>query len=223
MAYRKTAFQIFVSGRKGQGKTTLTDGIARGRDRVFCFDLLGEYRAKGFTLVHSMVELRAAVRKRWHKGWKIAFLPARPNAELKITYAGQLSDMCETICAIQQPYYDTPDGKHPPIPKVLFLIEEMRWSYPNGCNLPGMPTLTTLGRHYGVDMIGTTQRVAEVSTNYKGNADVQYFFAQDAAADIETIGRMIGREHIAALKALKPHHYLRLYQGQVILGRNPVR
>lgn len=224
---RKTSFQLFVSGRKGQGKTTLTDAVAAGFNRVFVYDILGEYQAKGYVVVRSMAEMRAAVRKRWKKGWRVAFVPARPREKSKtdpgISYQSQLAEMCDTICRIQMPYKETPDGRQPPIPSVLFIIEEMRWSYPTSANISEMAELTTLGRHYGVNMIGTTQRIAEVSTNFKGTSDARYFFAQDEAADIDTIARMIGRQHLPALKSLRPHQYLRMFQGRVEKGQNKLR
>lgn len=215
MAYRKTSYQAFVSGRKGQGKTVLTDSLARAHSRVFVFDVLHEYPSKGFTCVRSMEELKAAVKTRWRKGWRIAYLPHRSNRPK------QLHDLALTICDIQMPYKETPDdGTTPPIPKVLFIIEEMRWSYPNGCNYEGLAELTTLGRHYGVDMIGTTQRIAEVNTNFRGTSDVRFFFAQEEDRDIQAIAPMIGRHNVARLKALQVHECLRLYGGQVTLYRN---
>ncbi len=229
---RKTAYQALVSGRKGQGKSTLADALARGRKRIFVFDVLGEYAAKGFHTVRSVADMIDHVRRNWRRGFKVAYVPTEPivlrNKQGRPTgqvnsWPEQFSNVARAICSIQQPYYNTPDGQTPPIPKVLFIAEEMAWTYPHNSGFDGFKTICSLGRHYGIDCIGTTQRIAEVSTNFRGNCDVRFFFAQEEHTDIATICKMIGPKNKAALMALRPHEYLRMYQGQVTKGKNPLR
>lgn len=224
---RKTAFQVLIAGRKGQGKSTLADAITRGRNRIFVFDVLGEYGEKGFVVVRSLAEFLRETSKRWKRGFKIAYVPTEPfrdsKGKLINSWPEQFSKVSQLICKIQQPYKDTPDGKSPPIPKVLFIAEEMAWTYPNHSGFEGFKAICSLGRHYGIDCIGTTQRVAEVSTNFRGNCDLRFFFAQDEHTDISTICKMIGTQHKAALMALRPHEYLRMYQGQVTKGKNSLK
>jgi len=225
MSYSKTAFQVLVSGMKGQGKTTLTDAIATGRKRIFVFDMLGEYAAKGFVEVRTYWEFMKCIRRGWKRGFKIAYVPFKPiKGQDDTTYPAQLSQLAEIICSVQMPYKTTPDnGPTPPIPKVLFIVEEMKWSYPQGANCPGMGEICSLGRHYGIDVIGTTQRIAEVSTNFRGNCDVRYFFAQEEHTDITTIVKMIGPKNRDQLTGLAPHEYLRLFRGQLTKGKNRLK
>ncbi|TAL03671.1 MAG: hypothetical protein EPO08_03515 [Rhodospirillaceae bacterium] len=214
---RKTAYQVLISGGKGTGKSTLADLLMRSHRRSFVFDLMGEYPAKGFSVARSHADVLRLVKAGWRRGFRIAYVPSGGDKRV------ELSNFAELICKIQRPYFDTPDGSTPPIPKVLLTVEEMRWSYPNGTQEPGFATICTLGRHYGIDVIGTTQRIAEVSTNFRGTSDVQFFFAQHDHTDHSTIAKMIGRRHVPALQSLKPHEYLRVFRGQVERGRNRLK
>lgn len=225
---RKTSFQVGIAGRKGQGKTVLSDSLARGRPRVVCFDFLGEYRAKGYVQVRTLDALKAEIRKRWKKGFRVSYFPSARfwNDRKKVfehDFERDLSEVSELLCKIQQPYFDTPDGKTPPVPKLLLIVEEMRWSYPQNCSYQGFAVLCTLGRHYGIDVIGTTQRIAEISTNFRGTCDVRFFFAQEEHTDVTTIAKMIGTRNVGKLQALRPHEFLRFYGGQVTLHRNKLK
>lgn len=201
---------------KGQGKTALSDFLARDRSRVVVFDVLGEYQGKGYTRATSMLEVMRLVRAGWRKGFRVAYFPTRADMPK------QLDDLSALLCQVQDPYYRTPDGRAPPIPKILFIVEEMRWSYNHAAagKYSNFASIMTLGRHYGIDVIGTTQRIAEVSPNFRGNCDVRFFFAQEEHTDIDTIAKMIGPKNRAALMALRPHEYLRLYRAQIEKGRN---
>lgn len=216
MKYRKTSYAALVAGMKGQGKTALSDFLARDRSRVVVFDVLGEYQGKGFSRVENFNLLMAMIRRDWRKGFRIAYFPSRVNMPK------QLDDLAGLLCQVQDPYYKTPDGRVPPIPKILFIVEEMRWSYNHAAaaKFDNFASIMTLGRHYGIDVIGTTQRIAEVSPNFRGNCDVRFFFAQEEHTDIDTIAKMIGPKNRAALMGLKPHEYLRLYRGQISKGKN---
>lgn len=216
MGYRKTSYAALVAGMKGQGKTALSDFLARDRARIVVFDVLGEYQGKGYVRAHSIGEVLKLIRKGWKRGYRIAYFPSREKMPF------QLDELSGLLLRVQEPYFKTPDGKEPPIPKVLFIVEEMRWSYNHAAaaQYSNFATIMTLGRHYGLDVIGTTQRIAEVSPNFRGCCDVRFFFAQEEHTDITTITKMIGPKNRAALMGLQVHEYLRLYRNQLSKGRN---
>lgn len=225
---RKTAFQIIVAGGKGQGKSALTKEIARARSRVIAFDVLGEYPAQGYRAAYSFAQVLQYVRKGWRRGFRIAFIPPQPPPDIpdaiaKNWHAWQLSELCDFLCKVQQPYYDTPDGRAPSIAKLLLIVEEMAWSYPSHCPYAGFQKICTLGRHYGIDVIGTTQRFPDVSTKFRGTCDLQFFFAQHDHNDLQVIGRMIGPAARAQLQRLRPHEFLRVFRGRVEAGKNRLR
>jgi DNA helicase HerA-like ATPase len=215
--YRKTAFQGLVSGAKGQGKSTIVNAIARGRSRVIVFDQVGEYGAKGFASVHSIQELQRAIKAGWRKGFRIAFVPTIGAERVA------LSNVSQALCAVQRPYYETPDGQRPPIPKVLLIVEEMNTSFPSHVYDGWFAELCSRGRHYGVDVLGTTQRPAEVSTRFRGTCDVQWFFAHHDHVDVKTIGQMVGPAHAARISHLKPHEYMCRFRGAITYGKNALR
>jgi hypothetical protein len=57
-------------------------------------------------------------------------------------------------------------------------------------------------RHSGIDFIGICQRIAETSTNFRGNATEMYFYAQISATDIKTASDYIGIENAKKLPTL---------------------
>jgi hypothetical protein len=212
--YQKTSLQVFVSGGKGQGKTTLTDRLASTSRRVFCFDPNDEYAAKGYARFTSLGELIAYLKTHWRKSFRVAFVPTFENMP------DQLNRFCKLICAMQSAYYHTPDGSTPPIAKVMLIVDEMRWSMPQHSSVEWLEMISTRGRHYGVDVIGTTVRFAEVSTKFRGNCDLHFFSAQHDHTDLTTAAKMVGKAHVQHLKQLQPHEYLRVFRGRVERGRN---
>jgi hypothetical protein len=216
-AYSKTAFQGLVSGSPGQGKTTLVNAIAAGR-RVVVFDNNGEYHAKGFHAVTTVRGFYGAVADRWHDPkLRVAFVPP-PGGERQA-----LSEISEALCTIQQPYKVTPDGRVPPIPKVLFIVEEMDASFPSHVYDGWFAEICGRRRHYGIDVLGVTLKPSLVSTRFRGTCDVQYFFAHHDHVDIQTIGKMVGPKHAAHVAHLQPHCYLRRFRGQISYGKNRLR
>lgn len=217
MSYQKKSTQIFIAGGKGQGKTTLIDAIASTRPRVFCFDPNGEYLSKGYHQSSTIADAARYAANNWARGFRIAFVPSFENMQT------QLDQFSHLICKLQQPYKDTVDGKMPPIPKVLLIIDEMQWVYPQHANCPWFQMIMGRGRHYGIDVIGAAVRLAEVATRFRGVCDLHFFFAQHDHTDIATASKMVGRANVGFLKSLRPHEFLRVYQGQVTRGKNNLR
>ena len=48
---------------------------------------------------------------------------------------------------------------------------------------PGFAEMCSRGRHYGLDMIGVSQRIAEVSTRFRGNCSETVVFRQKGPRD----------------------------------------
>lgn len=204
---------IFVTGRTGAGKTTRARAILARERRVVVFDPVRQWgRDFGYIEVGSRRELVAAIRRRWWSGFHIAVVPVADPPRLA-------HDAAEAIWHVQA-LYET--GRDPR--KVAFVIEEANLAYP-AQSLPrdcyGVQRAVLQGRHRGIDVVALSQRPALVSADFRGQVDEMYVFPLSADLDRARILDHIGREWEAALKSLKPHHYLRWAEGEVTTGRNP--
>ena len=108
----------------------------------------------------------------------------------------------------------------------MLVAEEMNFGYPVTAlprDCQGFSELCSRGRHFQIDLIGLSQRPAEVNTRFRGNANETYIFPIAGHADIRTVMQMIGPAHRETVMGLKPHEYLRVRSGQVALGKNVLR
>lgn len=201
-------------GGRGAGKSTgVKERVAR-ESRLIVLDPIGDYaKERGFTSVTSLKSLLSNVKKNWHRGFRIAFtVPRGQNAQ------SELQRLSEALFAVQKPYFDGKDRR-----KIVLVVEEMSVSYPERTlakNERAFMDLINLGRHYGVSIIGVSQRVAEVKKNFVGNCAVHRFYRMGAAVDYNAATQLMGREHQSALKSLQTHEYLKFEQGRITKGKN---
>jgi len=208
----KDAKVYLVCGRRGSGKTTRARALCHRARRVVCFDPMREYGHLGFREVHTLSDLRAAMRWAWRGGFRIAYVPIGGN-EIEA-----LHHLSRFLWRVQRPYEVGADPQ-----KLTLIVEEMSLSFPARPLSPtvgGFVQAVNQGRHVGLDIIGVTQRPAEVSGTFRGNAAEIYIFPLAAAIDRQSILQILGREYGEALRQLQPHSYLKFADGEVTKGRN---
>ena len=203
------AGRIGVWGASGSGKSAYVKQQIKGRKRLIVFDPLEEYAALCKTSCKTVDEVRKAMRADWH-GFTISFVPP----------AGQepraLSSLCKLILAAQQPYKTTGKGAG-----VTLVVEEMNLSFPvhgGADKAPGFAEVCSRGRHYGVEVFGVSQRIAEVSTRFRGNCTETVVLRQQGPRDLNAASEAIGgmKSEIAGLQNL---HFIHERQGTTKTGR----
>lgn len=211
---KKDAKIIGVWGGRGSGKSTRIKEIIADNNRVIVLDPIGDYvHERGFTVYRNLKTVYRAVKKFWNTGFRIVLVV--PRGENPREVLEQLSD---GLFLIQKPYYEGRDSR-----KITLVVEEMALSYPEktlGSKERNFMELINLGRHSGIEIIGASQRIAEVKKNFVGNAAEHYFFRMGAAVDYQAAVQLTGREYLDTLKALKTHEYLHFQQGKVSKGKN---
>lgn len=209
----KDAELTAIYGARGSGKTTRTLLLLRDRPRVVVFDPTGEYaREHRFKAVAGPAALRRYVARHWTGRYRVAWTPEGSFVE-------NLHGLATFLMACQRPYLEGASRD-----KITLVVEEMNLSFPATTlpgHLSGMAAMCNQGRHYGLDVIGVTQRPAQISTIFRGNAAETWIYPLAWADDRNPVLAMIGRQHGAALAALRPHDYLRYRMGAVEKGRNP--
>ena len=204
-------------GGRGAGKSTGVKEYVEGNQRLIVFDPIGDYaKEKNFTKVNTLKQLYTGIKQGWNKGFRFAFTVPRGNDA-----AGMLNTLSDALFVIQKPYYDGKDNR-----KITLVVEEMAVCYPEKTlaqDARAFFDLINLGRHYGVEIVGVSQRIAEVKKNFVGNCAEHTFYRMGSATDYNAVLQQIGREHQADLKALDTHEFLRFEYGQVKKGRNKAK
>ena len=209
MSARSTAGRTGVWGASGTGKSSYVKKAIKGRKRLIVFDPLDEYDKQAKTKATTLEAVRAAMRDNW-AGFTIRYVPpagAEPRA---------LSALCKLVMAAQQPFKTSGRGAG-----VTLVVEEMNLSFPvagGAQKAPGFAEVCSRGRHYGIEVFGLSQRIAEVSTRFRGNCDETVVLRQKGPRDLQAAADEIGGQR-AAISALANFDYIHEKQGVITKGK----
>ena len=191
-----------VFGRSGSGKSTWAKLAITGLDRVIVFDPMDEYKSLMRTrIVHNRADALDQVRRAMlahPRGFRIAYVPpAGKEAEA-------LNTLSALVLAAQENYKAKKRGA-----KILTLVvEEMNLSFPvHGAEFkaPAFAEICSRGRASGIDLIGVSQGMAEVSMRFRRNLPKLVIFTQETENDIKaaSAGVRAPRADVAALDDLE--------------------
>lgn len=208
----KDAKIIGIWGRRGSGKSTRAKMLIKGNNRLVVYDPILEYGKEGCQVVNSIKNMLIAIKKGWQNGFKIAYQPGQDD-----DHVDNLAKICEYLTKVQQPYFEERDNR-----KITFVIEEMSLSVPNRNDprLNKMLNLCNIGRHYGLEVIGISQRLAEVHTTFRSNTHENYFFALSSAVDINAAAQIIGKSHAEQLLTVPTHCGFKFCDGKLTAINN---
>lgn len=216
---KKDAEVIGIWGCRGSGKTTRQIELMAGRDRVIVLDPIGSFKARGYKTVRSLPALYREIKAGWNSGF--CLILRTPSAEADCLRV--MRELSAALFLIQKPYYQGRDRR-----KIAVVIDEAHKFFPNRKMTPAeqepLENIIALGRHYGIEMIAASQRLAKVWTEYRGNCSQHYFFMQGDHTDFSAVLAIIGGGHRDALRSLKTHEYLHKGQGfNITRGRNAAK
>ena len=211
---KKDAKIVGVWGGRGSGKSTRIKELTKTNNRLIVLDPIGDYaQGGGFSEFRTLKGLFRHIKANWSKGFRcVLVVPRGSDAQ------GVLEILSDALFKIQEPYYHGKDTR-----KLTLVVEEMALCYPErtlGKAERNFMELINLGRHSGVEIIGASQRIAEVKKNFVGNCAEHYFFRMGSAVDYTASKQMIGAEHIGTHKKLQTHEFIHFCQGVVKAGKN---
>ncbi|MEQ8829732.1 MAG: DUF87 domain-containing protein [Alphaproteobacteria bacterium] len=202
-----------IYGRSGSGKSYLAKRLVRDIRRVVAFDPEGEYgELPGFHTVKSLGALLEALKDCWNGSFKLAYVPTALREE---------KELHEIACLLewmQEPFLA---GKSDL--KVTLLVDELNLSFPISPRPEhsGFARLCSRGRKRGINLIGVTQRPAEVATRFRGNLDRVRVFALAAPQDFTAIKDAMGADGEARVRALGAYEHV-LYENGALSVVKPV-
>ncbi len=213
MAAFSEAGRIGIWGRSGSGKSTRAKRLIAKRKRAVVFDPQDEYQhERGFFRVTTIDQVRAYMARNWRRNFRVAYVPP----------AGQemaaLDRLSKLLKVAQRPFFDGHDER-----QICLLVEEMNECFPvtgRPRAFGGFGDLCSRGRHSGIELIGVSQRIAEVNTRFRGNCTETYVFRQKGPRDLKAASDELGGVSTAEIQALQPHHYIHEKNGTITKGKN---
>lgn len=209
----KDAKIIGVWGGRGSGKSTRIKELVKYESRVIAVDPVGEYHEAGFQSYKTHQGLYKALRAAWNTGFKFA-LDVSEHPDMQASFLKLSRDLRQ----IQRPYYDGKDSR-----KITLVVDEMSLLVPNramSANERDFLMMINVGRHYGVEIIGASQRLAQVHTDFRGNCAENYYFRTTAHVDKNAARQILGPTKADELALLQPHEYIHMADGQISKGVN---
>tara|TARA_R100000656_G_scaffold123871_1_gene100937 strand:- start:1096 stop:1728 length:633 start_codon:yes stop_codon:yes gene_type:complete len=200
--------RVAIFGASGSGKSTLARKLIEGQDRVIIFDVMHEYSGQ---VVSRPLELMEKLAAAGEKPYRIVYRPPQMSDREK-----ELSDLVPYLFAVQRPYKE---GKWNN--SLCLVVEEMSLSYANlqrPSEKDAFAEICMTGRHYGIGVIGISQRPADVSKKFMDNASELYCLRQGSHASISTLGKVIG-PRATELADLEVGNYLYFKNGELTEGR----
>ncbi len=214
---KKDAARTGIFGASGSGKTTrFLEMIEEQKlNRLIILDPMGDWKdIKGFKAYKTLKGLYTAMKQNWNGEFKLVLDVDEDDFYLPDI----LQQISRDLFIIQKPYADGKDKR-----KITLGIDEMADYYPNKTlakDEQGFQKLCRKGRHYGVNIIGASQRLAEVHTSFRGNMSQNYYFRQGDAADVNRALQQLGAEYKPALQGLADHEYLLKSSNGIHKGKN---
>lgn len=198
----RQAQRLGIFGASGCGKTTKARELTAGLNRIIFFDPLQELaRERGIKAVYGLENLKTALRKEFARGFRFAFCPefgSEPE---------QLQELSYFLVSLQAGYVS---GQHQA--QITLAVDELDTSFPVGSmqknRKNGFGFLCCRGRHYGINLIGISQRMHLVDNVFRANCSAVYLFRHAEPADIDLGIKILGQEYRETFRNLDNFQYI---------------
>jgi len=206
---KSDAGRIGVWGASGAGKSAYVKQCIKNLKRVVVFDPLDEYGAlPGMKRCRSVEAVRLLMVKNW-SGFRIAYVPPA-SCEPRV-----LSQLSLLLMKAQEGYKAKGAGR-----RLTLVVEEMNLSFPlhGDTKARGFAEITSRGRHYGIEVYGLSQRIAEVSTRFRGNCTETIALRQQGPRDVQAAADALGVDR-ADVQGLLNLEYIHSKNGKITRGK----
>ncbi len=195
----KDAQRTGVYGASGTGKSHYVKQLIRPERRLVVFDVLDEYRDLRRVDLNGVLAAASAS----YRDFRVRYCPP-VGAE-----GDALSRLCDVLKVIQEPYKQEQSGA----PELTLVVEELNVAFPvhgGEARARGFAEICSRGRHWGVNVLGVSQRIAEVSPRFRGNMSEVVIFMQLEPIDITRAKAALGRSvPVEEIEELQPREYIR--------------
>jgi len=192
---------VAVAGRKGSGKSTLTREILRHVPRLFLFDTMGEHH----WVPDEFTDLAEAQVFIWETSQTVEGFCASYISESAASKSLE-TDFCEISIAVYE------------VGNLTYVVEEIPMlSNPQWVPEP-FDRIIRLGRHRGINMLYTAQRLGECPRRLTAATDVFVLFKHTEPRDLDAIAERCGPEVARLVTVLDEHEFVvfDVHEGQLV-------
>ena len=196
------ARRVGIFGASGSGKTTKARELTANLNRIVFIDPLGDFtKTRGVKVIFGDVAaFKKIIVQNFSKGFKIVFVPNFGEVEQ------QLNDICYFLVKLQAGYLTGLHGA-----QITLCVDELDEGFRSGIMQRnaknGFGYLCKRGRHFGINLIGISQRTAQVDVCFRGNLSDLYLFRHVDPIDTQKAVDMIGRDYKTRFMQLDNFHY----------------
>lgn len=196
------AQRLGIFGSSGCGKTTKARELTKNLNRVIFIDPLCEWiKEKDIKRIYTLEQLKREVKKSFLTGFRFAFTPTF-GKEVQET-----NDLCYFLAGIQSGYIN---GHH--AAQITLVVDELDIAFPSGICLKnpqnGFAYLCRRGRHYGINLVGISQRTAQVDVCFRANCSALYLFRHSDPIDTDKAIKLLGSDWKNKFLKLSNYEYI---------------
>ena len=182
---------VAVAGRKGSGKSTLTREILRHTNRLFIFDTMGEHH----WVPDEFTDLAEAQVFIWETSTEVRDFCASYISE---SAAGKSleNNFCEISLAVFE------------VGNLTFVVEEIPMLSKPQWVPEEFDNIIRLGRHRGINMLYTAQRLGECPRRLTAATDIFILFRHTEPRDLDHIAERCGPEVAELVTTLGDHEFI---------------
>ena len=199
--------RVGIFGASGSGKTTKGLKLVSGLKRIIFFDPLDNLNnGRRFSDIEKMFDF---IKKSYSSGFICRFVPELGKA------SGQLSEISKKLCDIQAAY----KNKMLKTQQTLF-VDELDVAFPLNITKKdqnnGFYYICCRGRHYGINIVGISQRMSLVDLPFRANLSDIFIFRLADFNDVKNAAVMLGNVYKTRIQALSNYSYIYKDQNGII-------
>lgn len=195
---RNEARRIGIFGSSGSGKTTKAKEITKKIKRLISVDPLDNLSGRKFT---SLQELQRYIVANYAKGFRVRFVPSLVGA------VSELSQLSGFLLRLQEPYKQ---GKLST--QTTLFVDELDICFPLNVSKRDPDNkfyyLCCRGRHYGINIVGVSQRMSLVDLPFRANLSDLFIFRLADFNDLSTAAAMVGKPYKSTLQTLPNYKFV---------------
>ena len=139
------------------------------------------------------------IRNHFECGFRICIVPHFGQEEK------ELNSLCLCLISLQRKYFEHHS-------KITLVVDEMDLSFNTQTTLKNprnyFAYLCRRGRHLGVNLLGLSQRINQVSTIFRANLSGVYLFQHTELIDLKQAAALISKQHQEKFFNLRPREYI---------------
>jgi hypothetical protein len=173
-----------VFGKRGSGKTCKAANLVKTTSRVLFYDTLGHDYKNGVVFL-DLAKLKAYWRTVYQKNFRLIYRPDDPERDFP--------EVCRLVAACQ---------------RLTVVVEELDLFFSGGRCCDEFTHLIFRGRHYGVELVGVTQRPRGFGRGLTAMAKEFFIFSTREPDDVKYFRDRLGDEVAEKIQQLDQFNYV---------------